>query len=99
MFKVYTFVIDLSAAFESVIVNNSRVVVNLCASGQCSIVFDLDALVTKLEMLEEKPEEKLVKIQLDAEILITDNKTNNTSEDKLKKGVKPRRADQIINEL
>ena len=49
MFKVYTFVIDLSAAFESVIVNNSRVVVNLCASGQCSIVFDLDALVIKLE--------------------------------------------------
>ena len=95
MFKVYTFVIDLSAAFESVIVNNSRVVVNLCASGQCSIVFDLDALVIKLE----NSEEKLVKIQLDAEILITDNKTNNTSEDKLKKGVKPRRADQIINEL
>ena len=50
-------------------------------------------------MLEEKPEEKLVKIQLDAEILITANKTNNTSEDKLKKGVKPRRADQIIHEL
>ena len=95
MFKVYTFVIDLSAAFESVIVNNSRVVVNLCASGQCSIVFDLDALVIKLE----NSEEKLVKIQLDAEILITDNKTNNTSEDKLKKGVKPRRADQIIHEL
>ena len=63
MFKVYTFVIDLSAGFESVIVNNSRVVVNLRASDQCSIVFDLDALVTKLEKLEAK----LSKIQFEAE--------------------------------
>jgi len=90
IFKGHAFVVDLSGRFDSVIVNNSAVVVDLGAKSKGSRAFDLQALVNKLEDAEEK----LAKAKLDAENLTADAK-----EKKAKKDDEPKRAEKVINDL
>ena len=90
IFKGHAFVVDLSTSFDSVITNNSGVVVDLGSKNKGSRAFDLQTLANKFDDAEKK----LAKSKLD-----TLNLKSKAKKDKVKKEDEPQRDEKVINDL